>query len=95
MNIASSRKEFESNPEAFQGFIERRLKRSVDLTVNNKLYTINTHGVLCSRRRLEDGKVWYSFCSSDAELFQTLRETAEFVERFVVNRDAKGLIFNG
>lgn len=93
MNIAASRNEFDANPGAFDGFIEKRLKRQVDLVVHEKLYAINRYGLLCKRRPLSKGRVWYSFCSSIDELFESDDETRKFVLGFALGKDARGLFF--
>ncbi len=94
LRLADSKAIFDENNQLFQGFIEKRRKRAVDFQVNGKLYTVNTHGVLCSRRIMDNGKTWYSFCCSNDELFQTLSEERRFAENLSIGRDSKGLIFS-
>lgn len=94
LRLADSKAIFDENNQLFQGFIEKRRKRAVDFQVNGKLYTFNTHGVLCSRRIMDNGKTWYSFCCSNDELFQTLSEERRFEENLSIGRDSKGLVFS-
>ena len=93
IRLASSQEEQGKHRNCYDGFIEKRRKRSIDFRVKDKLYTVNTHGVLCSRRIQDDGKTWYSFCCSSDELFGKLSEDREFAELLSIGRDAKGLIF--
>lgn len=93
LRLADSKAIFDENNQLFQGFIEKRRKRAVDFQVNGKLYTVNTHGVLCSRRIMDDGKTWYSFCCSNDELFQTLSEERRFAKIFQLDVTAKDLFF--
>ncbi len=90
--IAESKEQFET-AEGFVGYIVKRLKRRIDLVVNGAEYALNVHGVLCSRRTLPDGRVWYSYCCSKDELFKSRYDEKDWIETFVVDRDEKGLIF--
>jgi hypothetical protein len=91
--IASSAAEFNEAPGQYRGFIERRAKRQLDLTVDGYTYTMTTRGLLVSRLPLENGKNWYSFLSSDRELFDSMSAEKGWVLSYAVSRDAKGLIF--
>ncbi len=90
MKIATSKTEWEQSPLSFNGYIEKRLKRAVHLTVNETTYTVNTHGVLCKRSILSDGRTWYSFPSSDEELFSSQRESHAFSESLSTGPAASG-----
>lgn len=91
--LAMSKVDFGANPELFDGYIERRLKRQVDFNISDKLYTVNAHGVLCSRTVLADGKFRYSFCATVDELFNKLSDEREFAESLSFGRDRIGLFF--
>lgn len=82
--IAASESQFNEAPSLFQGFFERRLKRQVDLTVNGRLYTVTARGLLVSRKPLGDGKNWYSYLSSNEEIFPSRTEEARRVRIVVV-----------
>lgn len=91
--IAPSNSAYERSPATYQGCVEKVTKRFVNFNVGGKTYTINTHGVLCSRTERSDGKTWYSYCSTQDELFENLSDDRVFADLFAVSRDAKGLIF--
>lgn len=91
--LAASESQFNEAPSMFQGFFERRLKRQVDLTVNGRLYTVTARGLLVSRKPLGDGKNWYSYLSSDAELFKSRATEAEWIKSLSTGRDHLGLTF--
>lgn len=91
--IASSAVEFNETPGLFQGFIEKRTKRQLDLTVKGKTYSMTCKSMLVSRLPLPEGGNWYTYLSSDMELFPSSSLTHEWVKSFAVSRDEKGLIF--
>lgn len=91
--LAKCKTDFDASPELFDGYIERRLKRQVDFNLSDKLYTVNTHGVLCKRSVLMDGRFRYTFCSTRDELFEKSRDERMFAESLSFERDRIGLIF--
>jgi hypothetical protein len=91
--IAASESQFNEAPSLFQGFFERRLKRQVDLTVNGRLYTVTARGLLVSRKPLGDGKNWYSYLSSNEEIFPSRTEEEAWIKSLTTGRDHIGLTF--
>lgn len=93
IQLAANASEFKGSPEKFRGFIERRLKRQLDITVGGITYTMNAFGFILHRRKLENGKNWYTFPCSKEQLFERVSEEERWVQSFAVSRDSKGLIF--
>lgn len=91
--LAMSKVDYGVNPELFDGYIERRLKRKVDFNISDKLYTVNSHGVLCSRTALVDGRFRYTFCAEKDELFDKRSDEREFAKSLSLEQDRIGLIF--
>ena len=91
--IASSREAFEIAPKAFNGFIEKRLKRRLDLTINNKLFAFNRNGIVIKRTNLENGKVWYSYTSTSDFEMKSISDEMAWVRSFAVGSDHRGLLF--
>lgn len=60
---------------------------------SGRLYTVTARGLLVSRKPLGDGKNWYSYLSSDAELFRSRATEAEWIKSLSTGRDHLGLIF--
>lgn len=93
INLAPSLEEYEKAPASFGGYIEKRRKRQIDMTIGGKLFAMNTHGIVVKRTILADGKTWYSYTSpSDFEM-GSLREKMDWVASHSTGKDHIGLIF--
>lgn len=91
--LAESREEFDKAPAEFGGFIEKRLKRRVDMIINGKLLTMNTHGIVIKRSILDCGKTWYSYVGKTDFDMGSLRNEMTWVESHARGKDHIGLIF--
>ncbi|EPG9350616.1 hypothetical protein ACKU3Z_029845 [Pseudomonas aeruginosa] len=93
IQLAASRDEYDKSPASFEGFIEKRLKRRIDMTIDGKLFAMNTHGIVTRRTILEDGRTWYSYTSSSDFHMESLREEMDWVASHAIGKDHIGLIY--
>jgi hypothetical protein len=91
--IASSRESFDMAPASFRGYVEKKLKRRLDLIIESELYSFNQHGIVIKRTPQADGQVWYSHASLSHVGLGSLRAEMDWVKSYAVGKDHLGLFF--
>ena len=54
------------NGRTYDGYIARRYKNRIDFFAFGSDYCINKHGVILSKRKLEDGQTWYTIANTQS-----------------------------
>lgn len=52
------------NGKTYDGYITRKSKTRIDFFALGSDYCINNNGVICSKRKLDNGKTWYSYANT-------------------------------
>lgn len=66
------------NGKTYDGYITRKSRTKVDFFVFGSDYCINKHGVICSKRKLENGKTWYTIANT-AGWFDGCKQEQEWI----------------